>query len=258
MQFRVDGTALGHPVDLSGGAADSPSISDLTPGDHTVTVLYTGDVDFLAGSDTLTQSVSKIATTTTLVSVPNPSAYGQDVTFTATVTPATTALGAPDGQVRFTDGSTVLATVPVAASGTHGVASFTTHSLSAGTHVIKATYQNSDSLTTSTSAPVSQVVNRAVTSISADPAVVKFSPLGLPLGTLRATLTSGGQPLAGESLKFTIGNLTACTVTTDSNGVAVCNALPYILNLVLNLGYHVSFAGDANYAPSAGVGGLLG
>jgi hypothetical protein len=258
VQFRVDGTALGHPVDLSGGAADSPSISNLTPGAHTVTALYTGSVDFLAESATITQTVHKIGTTTALTSSPNPSGFGQNVTFTATVTPANNGLGAPDGSVQFIEGTTVLATVPVAASGNLGVASFTTNTLSAGSHAIKASYGSSDSFVASTSNTVTQTVTKATTSISADPAVLKLVPLGLPLGTLRATLTSGGAPLAGKTLVFKIGTLTACTATTNSAGQATCSALAYILNLTLNLGYTVSFAGDANYQGSTGAGGLLG
>src|SRR6185503_4213925 len=57
------------------------------------------------------------ATTTTLASNANPSTSGQAVTFTATVTPSTAGTGTPGGTVTFKDGSTILATMPLDASG---------------------------------------------------------------------------------------------------------------------------------------------
>ena len=93
----------------------------------------------------------------TLTSSVNRCAQGSPVTFTAMVVqvaPAsaasaaqgglkagTTLPGIPTGNVTFADGATVLATVPLDATGR---ASFTTSTLLAGTHAITATY-NGDS-----------------------------------------------------------------------------------------------------------------
>lgn len=72
------------------------------------------------------------ATTTTLSSSLNPSAFGQSVTFTARVTPAP-----PDGEpIIFSQGKKRLASVP----STGGTAVYTTSSLTVGTHYITATY----------------------------------------------------------------------------------------------------------------------
>jgi hypothetical protein len=257
VQFRVDGVALGAPVALDHGAADSPARGDLSPGTHTVTVLYSGSVDFLPGSATLSQTVQRVGTTTTLTSSVNPSTYGQSVTLTASVAPATPSFGVPGGTVTFTDGTATLGTVPLAADGAHGTATLATASLDAGAHAIRAHYSGSPVFDPSTSSTLTQTVAKAPTSISAQAAVLKLTPLGLPLGTLRATLTSPYGPVAGQTLVFKIGALTACEVTTDSNGVAVCNALKYVLNLTLALGYKASFAGDANYLPSSATAGLI-
>ena len=257
VQFRVDGVALGSAVPLDSGAADSPSRSDLAPGTHTVTVLYGGSVDFLPGSAGLAQTVDLVATTTSVVSSVNPSTYGQSVTLNATVTPASAAFGPPGGTVTFTDGTTTLGSAPVGADGDHGIAALTVSTLTAGTHLIRARYSGSSVFDTSTSAALSQSVAKAPTSIIAEAAVLKLSPLGLPLGTLRATLVSPYGPGAGQPLAFTIGAVSACTVTTDENGHAVCNALKYVLNLTLALGYRVTFAGDANHLPSTATAGLI-
>jgi uncharacterized repeat protein (TIGR03803 family) len=96
--------------------------------------------------------------TTTLTPSPNPSTYGEAVTFTAVVT---SKLGAPpDGEtVSFMKGTTVLATV--ALSG--GSASFTTSTLPVGTNAIKAAYGGDSKFGYSTSNTVKQVVNKATT-----------------------------------------------------------------------------------------------
>ena len=58
----------------------------LIVGSHVVTVTYGGDASFTDSTDNLTQVVNRAATSTALTSRPNPSVYGQAVTFTATVT----------------------------------------------------------------------------------------------------------------------------------------------------------------------------
>jgi hypothetical protein len=173
------------------------------------------------------------------------------------VTPANNALGAPTGTITFSDGATTLGTAAVVATGNLGKATLTIATLDAGVHPIKVTYGGSAAFAASASAALNQAVNKAATSINAEAAILKLIPLGLPLGTLRATLTTAGGPLAGVPLVFKIGSLTACTVTTDANGVATCSALKYVLNLTLALGYKVSFAGDANHLASSASAGLI-
>lgn len=80
------------------------------------------------------QVVNKYPTETTLISTRNPSAYGQPVTFTATVT--WTGPGMPSGKVTFKDGATAIATVPISG----GVATVTKSKLAVGTHPITAEY----------------------------------------------------------------------------------------------------------------------
>ena len=70
--------------------------------------------------------------------------------------------GDPSGTITFTDGSTVLGTVPVS-SATGGQASITTSNLSVAQHAITATYNGDDSFLGSNGS-VTQKVNRAQTS----------------------------------------------------------------------------------------------
>jgi hypothetical protein len=96
------------------------------------------------------------ATATTLSSSPNPSTYGQAVTFTALVS---SVIGAPpDGEtISFMKGNTVLGTGTL----TGGSASFTTSTLKVGTTSVKAVYGGDSNFAGSTSKPVKQVVEKA-------------------------------------------------------------------------------------------------
>lgn len=98
-----------------------------------------------------------VATTTTVTSDSNPAAYGQSVTFTATVSPSApagtaallTANGLPTGTVDFKDGGT---SISGCASQTlaSGVATCTTSGLSVGSHPITAVYSGNSAYDAST------------------------------------------------------------------------------------------------------------
>jgi hypothetical protein len=251
VQFTVDGQPLDDAVALDGGVATSPSVSDLLPGDHTVAVVYSGDVHFVSALESITQAVAKIGTTTTLDVSDTSTSFGQSVELTATVDPALDTLGTPLGTVSFVDGGTTLATVPVSPGpGADGTASVTLSDLGAGAHPIKAVYSGSPSFAGSSSAATTVTVAQQATNMRADGAVVRLMPLGLPLGHLRVTLTSGNGPVGGVPIVFKVGSATVCTSTTDSSGVATCNAVSHLVQLILFNGYKATFAGNANHLPS--------
>jgi Bacterial Ig-like domain (group 3) len=123
-------------------------------GTHLVTAAYPGDAAFAASASApLTQAV-QITTATALSSSANPSLAGQQVTFTATVSPA------PDGgTIAFEDGGTAIAgcgAVPVS-SGT-GTATCQTSALPTATGQITAVYAGDASYQGSASAALAQVV----------------------------------------------------------------------------------------------------
>jgi hypothetical protein len=108
----------------------------------------------------------------------NPSTTGQNVTFTATVSPLA-GIGTPTGTVTFRDGVTDLATVPL----TGGSATFSTSALALGSHVIAVVYNGDATYLTSTSAPLTQDVLAATAAIPAlDP--LHLTALALLLGTI--------------------------------------------------------------------------
>ncbi|NYJ00316.1 hypothetical protein HNR19_001014 [Nocardioides thalensis] len=257
VQFSVDGVPLGRAVELVDGTAGSEVVDDLTPGDHTVTAIYSGDLHFAPQVATTTQSVHRVATTTTLEVADASVTYGDAVEVTATVTPEHGDLGAPGGTVDIVDGDDVIATVPVAADGTAGVATATLTGLGAGSHQLRAVYSGDDEFDPSSSDDTTVTVGKLATTLTPQAALVSVSPLGLPLGQLKVTLTAGGDPLAGAAIEFKVGTKVVCQATTDARGVAACNAASQILGLVLNGGYTASYAGDADHLATTVKGGIL-
>ncbi len=93
--FNIDGVVVGTPQTVVGGVA-AYTISSLAVGSHPVTATYSGDLAYLGSTGTITQTVSQMATTTVVAGIPNPSYVGDNVIFTATVSPA-----AATGTVTF-------------------------------------------------------------------------------------------------------------------------------------------------------------
>jgi hypothetical protein len=214
VQFKDGTTNLGAPVPLASGAASFPT-SSLTPGSHSITAVYSGDGNNTTStSAALTQIVNQAASSTSLVSAPNPSAPGQSVIFTATVTGVS-----PTGTVQFKDGAANLG-APVTLVG--GAASFTTSSLTSGSHSITAVYSGDGNNTTSTSTALTQTVNKTATgtslssslnpSLSAQSVTFTATVTGVsPTGTVQfkdgAANLGSAVTLAGGAASFTTSSL---------------------------------------------------
>ncbi len=90
-----------------------------------------------------------------LMSSQNPSVEGQEVNFTATITPTFPDAGDLTGRITFKDGATTLGTSRLQ----QGTANFSTSTLPAGQHSISATYSGSEVFNRRTSSRLSQAVN---------------------------------------------------------------------------------------------------
>jgi hypothetical protein len=235
VQFFDGATPLGT-VALGSGTA-SLTTSTLAAGAHSITAIYSGDTNYAGStSSAVTQTVNKVTTATTLTSSLNPSTFGQAVTLTATVSPS-----GPTGTVQFFDGATPLGTV--ALSG--GTASLTTATLVAGAHSITATYSGDASFNGSTSAAVTQTVNKITTATaltsSLDPSVfgqpVTFTatvnPSSGPTGMVQ--FFDGPTPLGAVSLSGGTASLTTATLAVGSHFITAV------------------YSGDASYGGSTSV-----
>jgi Subtilase family/Bacterial Ig-like domain (group 3)/Bacterial cadherin-like domain/Bacterial Ig domain len=232
--FKDGATTLGTGV-LNGSGVAALSTSGLTAGTHSITAEYGGDSNFnTSTSNTVSQVVNKAATTTALTSAPNPSTFGQSVTFTATVA---SAAGTPTGTVTFKDGGTTLGTGVLSA----GVATYSTSTLTGGTHSITAEYGGDSSFDTSASNTVSQVVNKAdtTTTLTSAPNPAMFGQSV----TFTATVTSTAGTPTG-TVTFKDGATTLGTGPLNAGGVAT------FTTSALTAGTHsitVAYSGDANF-----------
>ncbi len=89
---------------LSGGTA-SLALSTLAVGTHTLTASYLGNGNYQASSASTSLTIAKRDSTTSLSANPTNGALGQTAALTATVSGSS-----PTGQVRFSEGATVLGT----------------------------------------------------------------------------------------------------------------------------------------------------
>ncbi len=160
-------TTLGTGTLSSSGVATFTT-SALPDGTTDVTASYAGD----ANDDTsVSSAVAQVVAndTTTLTSSPDPSTFGEQITFTATVTPVTSGGPTPTGTVtfRYLFGKSGFATVTLNSSGvaTYTMTAAQADNLPSGTARFVAIYSGDSNYTTSTSNTVTQTVNPADSSV---------------------------------------------------------------------------------------------
>src|SRR5207249_548682 len=155
-------------------------------------------------------AVNKGASTTTVLSSLNPSGFGQSVTFTATVSGSGPT---PTGTVTFKDGTTALATNAL----TSGQATFTTATLSGGSHSMTAVYNGDIDYNSSTSSALTQTVNKAAstTTVGSSPNPAVFGQAILFTATVLAVSPATATPTGTVTFK---DGATALATTTLSGG----------------------------------------
>jgi hypothetical protein len=223
----------------------------LAAGSHTITASYAGDLNNLAANSApLTQVVNVAPTTTTLATSNASVLLTVPVTFTAQVTGVSTSI--PTGTVVFKDGSTSLGSASV---NNAGVATFTTSTLSAGSHAIDAVYQGDTDYAASTSAALNQTIQKVPTTSSvvssANPAnagaTVRFT-----VTVVAANSTSPNVPITGPVTLMDGATLlgTGSLVALGSGPATATVTVPVS---TLGTGSHsisAVYGGDSNYLSS--------
>ena len=101
---------------------------------------------------------------------------------------------------------------------------------------------------------IAQPSSPALTStLTATPQLVLFPPpSGVGFGTVSARLTSGGSPVSGRTIVFSVAWLPLCTAVTSTSGVATCGVSSLAeLIVLLAGGYSATFTGDTSYLASS-------
>ncbi len=219
--------------------------SDLSIGDHTiyaVAVLDTGPCPGVQSASHHVNPPPAQPSTTGITSSANPSRFGQDVTFTATVT--RTGGGAVAGAVQFQADGADLGGPQSVDGGGH--ASVGTSTLAVGNHAITATFtsSNPNTLNSSGGLPGGQTVQRADTqtgvSSSRNP-----SELGQPVTfTAQVGAVAPGAGTPTGSVQFSDnGSALGSPQNLDGSGRAA------ITTADLTVGVHTI---GATYTPSGG------
>ncbi len=245
VQFK-DGATLIGSASVTGGIAYVVA-NGLAPGAHAITAVYGGSSNFAGSGSTpasLTVQPVAVSTLTFLAGLTNPQAAGQPASFAALVFPL--AGGHPTGAVQFTDGSTVLGTAPVNAS---GVAQFTTSALGAGVHTIGARYLGGGGFAASGALPQLQTIYTG-TRPAATTTALSLAPSPSTLGqavALTGTVTGGAT--TGDVNFYADGILLGHAALANVGGTFQAT-----LNVpTLTVGIHLmsaSYGGSSGFAAS--------
>jgi|GEM_PF-2466068 len=236
--FKDGATSIGTGA-LSGGHA-TLTTSTLTGGAHSITAAYGGSANFAAStSGAITQTVHAAASATTLSSSKNPSVFNQSVTFTAKVTSTG---GTPAGTVTFKNGGATLGTGALNGS---GIATFTTTTLAVGAHSITAAYAGNGDFLASTSAALSQTVNKAATTSTVTSTVDPSSYHQFVTFNAHVVGAFGGQVFG--TVTFKSGIVTLGTGLLNASGMATLstNTLTVAAHSITAV-----YGGNGNYLAS--------
>jgi hypothetical protein len=247
---------------FTGGSVPACTVPLLTQGTHSITAAYSGDSNFSKSTGSLSQTVNSTATTTTVVSSPNPSAVNASVTFTATVTPTYSGATKPTGTVTFTNTSTTPATTLCSETLSGGVVPVCNYTFtSSGSFNVVATYASGDTnfsgSVSGATADVQAVGNGlTATSVAQTAASIVNQPATF---TATVSFTSTGKAVPTGTVTFTDGltgasplpaSCTGVTVTVNATGTAVTAACTATLFLDGTHPITAVYSGDSNFQTS--------
>ena len=232
----VDGsTPLGSATLDRNGAANF-TVPSLAVGTHNITATFAGDANDFTSQYSFVQTIALAPTSTTLMTSGAVAQFATPITFTASVTGVSAST--PTGNVKFLDGGTVLAIVPLNSA---GVAVYVNSSLAAGTHTITSAYQGDADYAGSIS---TQIITETISQTATQTALstsATSSLSGRPI-QLTAAVTANGGSIPTGSVAFMNGNILLGNATLD-HGVASIS--------ISNLGVGVDnvsaiYSGDSN------------
>jgi len=256
--FYNGSSSLGTAMTTGSVAAFNATIQPI--GSYNLTATYTGDAGNASStSSPLTETVTGYATATTLASSPNPTAIGVPVTFSMNIIPtgslAIVELGGgwydildvPYGDpVTIYDNGTPIGTTPLVGVTLYNwIASYTTSSLSAGSHTITAGYSGDSYYEPSTSNAVTQTIISPGPQATATSLTSSLNPATYG-ASVTLTATVSPSVADGETVLFSDGASLIGTGTTTSSVASFTTTS-------LAIGSHTiaaTYPGDTNNAPS--------
>jgi hypothetical protein len=229
----------------------SVSVGNITfpaTGSHLVVATYSGDSNYATStSSPVSLQSDTTSTTTTLTASPTtPAAYGQTVTLTATVAPATNFGASAGGTVTFYDQGVAISPA-IAIS--NGVAAVTLPLQTLGGHVYTAVYSGSTGFLTSTSSQLAYTVAQSAVTLTLPAYSGAYGTAGTTTVTVVPQNSISGQAVPTGTISYQFPGFSAQTATLV-NGAATITVPAGVPVGTASL--TVGYGGDANYAAGSG------
>ncbi|MBN8887420.1 MAG: Ig-like domain repeat protein, partial [Rudaea sp.] len=248
--------------------ATSCTLTPSSAGTKTVTATYTPDsassTNFTGSNASASLSVSATQPVVALTSSANPSVFGQSVTLTGTLTPATGGV-TPSGSVHFfIDGTTeICSNTTLSAVGATNAVSATCAvpqaDLSVGDHPLRFQYDgdannvaSSATLVNGSQQTIPQTVNVAqtTTTVTAPASIVLGNPVTIGVSV---SANAPGAGIPPGSVTVSLGGQT-CSAVLDTSGAGNCVLTPPAPAGSKTI--TASYAGSSNFAASSGTASL--
>ena len=219
------------------------STPSLSIGSHNIVAKYLGDANNTAStSGVLAQVVNPVHLSSAITLNANTTSiiFGHTVNFTATVSPNTAT-----GTVQFNDTNTTPPTILGIGTISSGHASFSTSSLSIGSHNIITKYLGNTNYIPSTSNVLTETVNPA--SLSSTTTLISNTTSIMLNQSVNFTATVSPNTAAG-TVQFLINGTNFGSPITLSSGKAstITSSLPIGTNIII-----ASYSGSSNLSPSS-------
>jgi hypothetical protein len=225
------------PMPLSGGQV-SITVPAIYVGTHQIAATYNGDSVYAgAVSAPVTITVAKATPVVTLTSATNPSMQGQSVTYTVTVSPASSG-----ALVYLYDGSSIVGAGNLLTSGSTGTVTISI-TLPTGGHSLTAVCNSNRDLNSATSSPALIQTVQQNTAVN-----LQSSPGPFLYGQSITFTASLNSPQASGTVQFSDGASSLGTVT-------VVNTVAIITVASLSAGPHTitaAYSGDGIYLAATG------
>lgn len=244
LTFYSGSTELGTGT-LDANSTATFTTSSLSVGVAELTAVYSGSLSYTGSTSPLVNHVvDAVPTTTALTATPSPSVFGQSVQLAAVIASASPSVLIPSGVVKFYNGAELIGFGAVDPTGR---ASINTSSFSAGNVTLSAVFEGSSNFQNSTSAPTSQLVNKATTStnLTVNPSPSNYGQY-VQL-TVLVTTASPGSGTPDGTITIYDGNTSLGSSPLDANGSATLNT-PQLS--VGNHTFNVVYDGSTNFLAS--------
>ena len=251
VNFTLDGTAVASSAVVSANPATATAnINQITPGSHQLAATYTGDTYYAAATaQAVVITVSKSPSTTTLIPSTTSPTGGESLPVTVNVTSTSPSTALPSGSVTVAVDGVSVATGTLL-SGSPSTATVTIPLITAGTHLLTATYGGDSYYTGSNSTTVNVIAAKGATTTT-----VAATPATLTAGTTESLTATIAPTNALTGATYTISGTVTFYDGTALLGVASVVKNSATLNglaMAINVNHNITavYGGDTNWQGS--------